>query len=91
MADKITKITREDNPDTSVKQWTISYDVEDGADKNSFCVTVKAEDMTDATSESEAKTAANTKASTIKSAWVTEKANDPVVGSETEPDEAVTL
>lgn len=74
MADTITKAVREDKADSSVKCWHISYEVEDGADKNQFVVVVLADDMTDATDAAEAKTLANAKAATIKSDWVTAKA-----------------
>ncbi len=76
MADKILNATREDNADTSVKCYHVSYEVEDAGDKNQFVVVVLAEDMTDDTDEAEAKTLANAKASTIKADWVTLKAND---------------
>lgn len=74
MADIITKAVREDNADTSVQCYHISYEVEDSGDKNQFVVVIKAEDMTDSTDAAEAKTLANVKAAAIKSAWVAAKA-----------------
>lgn len=75
MADTITEAVREDNADSSVKCWHISYRVEDGSDVNNFVVVILAEDMTDASDAAEAKTLANAKASTIKSDWVAKKAD----------------
>lgn len=69
MADKITKcsVIKEDS---TVIQYDISYEVESGQNKNQFCVTVLASEMTDPTDADEAKTKANTKAKTIKDAWI---------------------
>lgn len=74
MADKITSAVKELNADSSVKCWHISYHVEDAGATNQFVVVVDADDMTDATDGTEAKTLANAKAATIKSDWVTAKA-----------------
>lgn len=74
----ITKAVREDNADTTVKCWHISYEVEDSGDKNSFVVVVTKEEFvtdTDGLDETEAKALANAKAATIKSDWVAAKAS----------------
>jgi hypothetical protein len=91
MADKIVKIVREDNSDASIKAWHISYKIEDGGALNEFVEVIKASEMTDSSSESEAKIKANTKASAKKAAWIIEKASASSIGSESEPDETVTL
>ena len=70
MSDQITQSTKCLNADSSSCHWEFSYSVESGANKNNFCIVVTAEEMTDATSESEAKTKANVKAKVIKDAWV---------------------
>jgi hypothetical protein len=54
----------------TVMQYDISYEVESGANKNQFCVTVLASEMTDSADTNEAKTKANVKAKVIKDAWV---------------------
>ena len=91
MADKLAKISREDNVDESVKQYHVSYNVEDGADTNSFCIVIKAEDMTLATDEAEAKTLAKAEATIKKDAWVAAKAVASSITSTSEPDETVSL
>lgn len=83
MADKITASTKELNSDNSINQWSFSYDVEYNSKLNNFCVVVQAEEMTDPSSESEAKTKANIKAKIIKDAWIVDLAdatsNVPVI------------
>ncbi len=85
MADTITNATRENLDGGACHCYHIAYDVEDGGDKNSFCVVVKAEDMTDPDDEAEAKTLANAVATTMKADWVTAKAtansnvNEPTI------------
>ena len=71
MADVITQATRENNSDTTIKCWHISYDIQSGGNTNSFVVVIRAEEMTDPTDKAEAKTLANAIASTKKSNWVT--------------------
>lgn len=90
MADKIIKITREDNSDATVNCWHISYEVEDSGNKNTFVQTVLASEMADSTSESEAKTLANAKASTKKSKWITDKTITSTTDTTT-TEESVTL
>ena len=75
MTDIITKAVREDNVDSSVKCWHISYAVTSGENVNSFVVVIKAEDMDDATDSAEAKSKANIQAATIKSSWVSSLAS----------------
>jgi len=70
MADKIMSCVVEKNANDEVIQYTVSYEVEHETAKNSFCVCVKAEEMTDAMSQSEAITKANVKALAIKDAWI---------------------
>ena len=91
MADEITKAVREDNADTSVKCYQISYEVEDAGDKNQFVVKIEASEMTLDTDENEAKTLANTKASIIKADWVTAKANNTTYTDESTLEGVVTL
>ncbi len=74
MADKITTATRENLNGGACHCYHVSYDVEDAGDKNQFCVVILASDMTDPDDETEAKTLANAKASTIKADWITAKA-----------------
>lgn len=69
MADKIT-YCKKTMDGTTVIQYDISYDVENGAAKNQFCVTVLGSEMTDPTDATEAQTKANVKAKAIKDAWV---------------------
>ena len=92
MADKITAAYKETNPDTSVKAWHISYEVDDGGDnKNSFVIVIKAEDMTDATDAAEAKTKANVKAGAIKTAWLSALDNQTATAEEPTLEGDVTL
>jgi len=70
MADKILSCVVEKNTSDEVIQYTVSYDVEHETAKNNYCVTVKAEEMTDPTSQLEALTKANVKALVIKNAWI---------------------
>ena len=69
MSDKITTCTKVLDG-TDVIQYDISYAVENGANKNQFCVTVLGSEMDDPTDAAEAKTKANVKAKAIKDAWV---------------------
>jgi len=69
----------------------VSYEVEDGGKSNSFVEVVLASEMTDSTSESEAKTLANAKASTRKASWVTAKATATSLTETTSTEETVTL
>lgn len=91
MADTITKAVREDNSDASVNSYHISYEVEDGGDKNQFVIVIKASEMTLDTDVVEAKTLANVKAAAIKSAWVTSKATSSTNADEASIEGAVTL
>lgn len=70
MADTITKCNKILNDDSSVQQWELTYQVEDSGKKNEFCIVVKAADLTDPTSASEAKTKANIKAKVVKDTWL---------------------
>lgn len=69
MSDKITACSKILDGVTIV-QYDVSYEVESDANKNSFCVTVLASEMTDPTDTDELETKANLKAKTIKDAWV---------------------
>lgn len=55
---------------TNVIQYDLSYEVENGALKNQFCVTVLGSAMTDATDEDEAVAKGNVKAKAIKDARI---------------------
>jgi hypothetical protein len=70
MADKILTCVVEKDALNNVIQYTVSYDVEYETAKNNFCVGVKAEEMTDSSSQEEAITKANVKAKIIKDAWI---------------------
>lgn len=71
MADTYGTSSREDNADSTVKCWHISYNVDDGgSNTNQFVVVVLAEEMVDPTDRDEAITLANAKALTIKSDWL---------------------
>lgn len=89
MSDQITGYSKIVNDADAVIQWDFSYIVESAGKINNFCVVVLASEMTDPTSESEAKTKANAKAAEIKSAWVVAAPPESVVVSD-EP-ESVTL
>lgn len=91
MADEIKEIVREDKSDASLHCWHVSYEVEDGGAKNSFVVVVLPEEMTTESSEAEAKTLANAKATTIKADWVTAKATASTNTTTTDTPESVTL
>lgn len=73
MADEITRCEKILDESDNVVQYDFSYSVENAGKINTFCVTIKASEMTDATSSSEAKTKANVKAAAIKSAWVAQE------------------
>lgn len=78
MADQILSSTKlVDSDNVTVLSWEYSYSVESGEDTNQFCVVVAASEMTDSTSETEARTKANTKAAAIKAAWVATLATMP--------------
>jgi hypothetical protein len=84
--DKILK-----DSDSSVVQWEMCYSVESGADTNTFVVVVEASEMTDPTDEAEAKTLANTKATALKTAWVTALANSNTPTTTSTTPDTVTL
>lgn len=91
MADLIKRADREDNADTTVKCWHISYNVESGSNKNSFVVVVLASEMVDNTDAEEAKTLANAKASIIKSNWVTALSSSETLTNDATIEGTVTL
>jgi hypothetical protein len=91
MSDKITGSSKCLNPDNSPCHWEFSYDVEHETLTNQFCVVVKAEEMDEATSESEAKTKANVKAIAIKTAWIASLANAKTTTPDITEAEDVTL
>jgi hypothetical protein len=70
MADLIKQcIVTKDDAGTII-QYDVSYDVEHGSTKNSFCVTIMAEELEDKTDSDEVKIKANLKAKAIKDAWI---------------------
>jgi hypothetical protein len=74
MSDKITACNKKlDGSD--VIQYDVSYEVTSGDNKNQFCIAVLASEMTDPSSETEAKEKANLKAKAIKDAWVADLPN----------------
>ena len=81
--DKITSNSKCLEADSSLCHWEYAYEVAHNSAKNGFCVVVKADEMTDATSETEARAKANVKAKAIKDAWVASLAsmtsNEPMI------------
>lgn len=70
MADKITScVVTKDASDNPI-QYDVAYEVESGEKTNQYCITIKAEDMDDATDTAEVTSKANTAAKEIKDAWV---------------------
>lgn len=91
MADQITQSTKCLNADSSPCHWEFTYDVVNGLVHNNFCVLVMADEMTDPTSEVEAKTKANVKASAIKAAWVASLADAKILTADITTPQDVTL
>lgn len=91
MADEIVVCNKILDENGDVVQYEFSYNVIDPNDAthaNSFCIVVKATEMTDSTSSSEAKTKANVKAAAMKTAWLEQvttsrEAVESVVGNVT--------
>jgi hypothetical protein len=70
MSDKITQCNKTLDAEGNVVQYDVAYDVQSDSNKNQFCVTVLASEMSNPTDAEEAKIKANAKAKTIKDAWV---------------------
>ena len=70
MADKITSCTVTKDSDNNPMQYDVVYEVFSGEKMNQFCISIKAEDMDDATDTAEVTTKANVKAKEIKDAWI---------------------
>lgn len=70
MADRIVACAVTKDVDENPVQYDVSYEVEHNDKTNSFCVTIPAEELTDATDTAEVKTKANVKAKAIKDAWI---------------------
>lgn len=82
MADEITNCSKILDALGAVVQWDFSYNVESSDTPprlNNFAVTIRADEMTDPTSQSEAKTKANAKASDIKIAWLAQPIRESAV------------
>jgi len=70
MADQIVSCMATKSASNEIIQYDVSYEVESGENKNSFCITVLASELDDVNDVNEVKTKANVKASAIKSDWV---------------------
>ena len=76
MADKIVSCVVTKDDANVIVQYDVAYEVENGdaSKKNSYCVVVKAEELTDASdlsgSDAEVLSIANPKAKAIKDAWL---------------------
>jgi len=81
MADKIVSCVKTKDDADVIIQYDVAYEVENGdaSKKNSFCVVVKADELTDPSdivaSDAEVLSLANPKALAIKTAWLADLAD----------------